>query len=259
MSTETPRTPTGPTTITRRDRLRAQTMVEIKAAARQQVIAHGPGGIQLRAVARHVGLTAPALYRYFPSLDDLVISLTVDLYEELIAALTSARDADPAAGVFTRMLDTSRAFRFWAVSNPREFGLLFATPQASFEHTPDTPCEQASSQFGNVFAALFLEIWETFPFDVDEPGSLAPGMVEGLTPYWTWLTDELSPTIPMGAVVVFLEGWIRLYGTVAMEVFGHLSWAMPDGAAMFEQSLRSLARAVNQVDKYRPPTTPPNP
>ena len=32
----------------------------------------GPSGIQLRAVARDVGLTAPALYRYFPSLEDLV-------------------------------------------------------------------------------------------------------------------------------------------------------------------------------------------
>ena len=239
----------------RRDRQRAATMAEIKSAARAQVVKHGPGGIQLRAVARDVGLTAPALYRYFPSLDDLAAALTVDLYNELIAALTAARDADVEADVFAKMMSTSRAFREWAVSNPAEFGLLFATPQASFEHPVGTPCEEASSRFGNVFAELFLEIWQDYPFEVDQPQALAPGMVEGLTPYWTWLTSELAPTIPLGAVVVFLECWIRLYGTVAMEVFGHLSWAVPDGSAMFEQSLRSMAQSVKQVDRYTAPTT----
>ena len=247
------RTAAGATVGTRRDRLRAQTMGEIKAAARRQVIADGPGGISLRAVARDVGLTAPALYRYFPSLDDLVIGLTVDLYSELTSSLERARDSDPDQDAFTRMLNTSRAFRLWAVNNPREFGLLFATPQAPFAHAPDTPCEAASSRFGNVFAELFLEIWDSHPFDVDPPESLAPGMVEGLSPYWSWLTDSVAPNIPMGAVVVFLEGWIRLYGTVAMEVFGHLSWAMPEGSAMFEQSLVSLAASVHRVDRYRPP------
>lgn len=253
MSASTTVDPSVPSGVSRRDRMRAQTMAEITTAARQLVIAEGPSGIQLRAVARDVGLTAPALYRYYPSLNDLVIALTVELFEELVEALKTARDADPTADVFTRMLNTSRAFRGWAVNNPQEFGLVFATPQASFAHAPDSACDVASGEFGTVFAELFLEIWDQYPFDVDPPDALAPGMVEGLTPYWTWLTETLAPTIPMGAVVVFLEGWIRLYGTVAMEVFGHLSWAVADGAAMFEQSLRSLATSVHRTEAYSPP------
>lgn len=241
----------------RRDRLRAQTMTEITAAARQRLVADGPGGIQLRAVARDVGLTAPALYRYYPSLEDLVAALTVDLYDELIEAMVRARDVDPDADAFARMLGTSRAFRRWAVTHPHEFGLLFANPAAAFAHAPDSPCQEASSRFGNVFAELFLEIWAGYPFDVEEPETLPAGMVEGLTPYWSWLTSEVAPTIPMGAVVVFLECWVRMYGTVAMEVSGHLSWAMPDGAPMFEQSLRSMARAVGQPARYAPPVTAP--
>ena len=55
--------------------------------------------------------------------------------------------------------------------------------------------------------------------------------------------------------MVFLECWVRMYGTVAMEVSGHLSWAMPDGAPMFEQTLRSMATAVDQPDRYAPPAT----
>jgi AcrR family transcriptional regulator len=238
---------------TRRDRLRAQTLDEIKSAARQQLIEHGRGGVSLRAVARAVGLTAPALYRYFPSLDELLLALTADLYDELTEQLEAARDKKPGADVFERMLTTSRAFRRWGVANPAEFGLVFATPQGSFAHAPATPCETASSRFGNVFAGLYLEIWATHPFPVEPVETMAPELVENLTAYHTWLTENLAPTISMGAVVVFLEDWVRLYGAVAMEVFGHLSWAVPDGAAMFEQTMRSMAASVHQPDAYQPP------
>jgi AcrR family transcriptional regulator len=245
-----------PTAGTRRERLREQTREEIKAAARAQLVAHGPSGIQLRAVAREVGLTAPALYRYFPSLDDLVLALTVDLYDELIARMEQARDrVQPSAHLdaYAEMLAISRAFRAWATHHPAEFALLFATPPAAFSQAPDNACQEASGRFGTLFASAFLRMWDEHPFPVDAPDQLAPGLADGLRPYWEWLTAALAPDIPMGAVVVFLEGWVRIYGIVAMEVFGHLTWAVPDGAAMFEETLRGLAQAVDRPDAYRPP------
>ncbi|HVQ88809.1 MAG TPA: TetR-like C-terminal domain-containing protein, partial [Actinomycetes bacterium] len=136
----------------------------------------------------------------------------------------------------------------WAVDHPAEFALLFATPPASFEHPTGSPCEEASSRFGNVFAELFLEIWHTHPFPIDD--EVAADLAESLSPYWTWLTQERMADIPMAAVVVFLEDWTRLYGTVAMEVFGHLQWAVPNGEAMFEQTLRAMARSVNAMEQY---------
>jgi hypothetical protein len=60
--------------------------------------------------------------------------------------------------------------------------------------------------------------------------------------------------MPVGAVVIFLEGWVRIFGSVAMEAFGHLSWALQDGEPMFEQVMRSLAELVHRPDAYRPPS-----
>jgi AcrR family transcriptional regulator len=242
-------------TPSRRDRLREQTRDEIKAAARAELVAHGPGGIQLRAVARDVGLTAPALYRYFPGLDELVLALTVDLYDELIGRMEQARDAATAAqsDAYQEMLAISRAFRGWAVEHPAEFALLFATPPAEFAHQPDNACQEASGRFGTLFASAFIRMWEEHPFPVDPPDALAVGLSEGLLPYWEWLTATLAPDMPMGAVVCFLEGWVRIYGTVAMDVFGHLSWAVTDANPMFEEMLRGLAVRVGRPDAYRPP------
>jgi AcrR family transcriptional regulator len=241
-------------TPSRRDRARTQTLAEIKAAARTELVTNGPGGIQLRAVARQVGLTAPALYRYYPGLDDLVQDLTADLLLELVSQLEQARDDEPTGDPFVRMLEVARAFRGWAIAHPAEFGLTFASPPAEWGRAPGTACEQAGSRFGNVFAQLFLQMWATAPFDIPDLADLAPGVEPVLRPYWTWLTSEVAPGIPMPAVVRFLEGWTRIYGSIALETFGHLSWAMPDGAPMFEQTLIGLAEMVGRPDAYSPPS-----
>lgn len=239
------------TAVSRRDRVREQTRTEIKAAARRLLVTDGPTGIQLRPVAREVGMTAPGLYRYFPSLEELVAAVTVDLFGELCDAMERA--ADPAPDPFARMLALSRAFRRWAVEHPHEFGLLFAIAPTALGQEPENPCQQASDRFGNLFALTFLQMWQESPFPVAD--DVDPAMAAALTPYWTWLTGALDPDLPLGAVVVYLEGWVRIFGSVATESFGHLAWAMPDGEPMFEQVMRSLADLVHRPDAYRPPAT----
>lgn len=235
--------------VTRRERLREQTLAEIKTAARTHLVAQGPSGIQLRAIARDVGLTPPALYRYFPSLEDLVDAVTVDLFGELCDAMEdAARDADDP---FTRMLALSRSFRAWAIGHPHEFGLLFGVAPTALGQEPTNACQQASDRFGNLFATAFIAMWQTSPFPVET--DLPADLQRELDPYWSWLTATLVPDMPMGAVVLFLEGWVRIFGCVAMEAFGHLSWAMHDGAPLFEQVMRSLAEMVGRPEAYTPP------
>ena len=86
------------TSPTRRERLRTATVAEIKDLARRLLVTGGPTAISLRAIAREMGMTAPAIYRYFPSLDALVVELTEDLYDELRESIEAARDGCPADG-----------------------------------------------------------------------------------------------------------------------------------------------------------------
>lgn len=237
---------------TRRERLREQTLDEIKAAARGHLVAQGPSGIQLRAIARDVGLTAPALYRYFPSLEDLVEAVTVDLFGELCDAMET--DAREVVDPFARMLALSRAFRRWAIGHPHEFGLLFGITPTALGQEPTNACQQASDRFGNLFATAFIAMWQAAPFPVETREGLPENLRVELDPYWSWLTSTLVPDMPMGAVVRFLEGWVRIFGCVAMEAFGHLSWAMRDGEPLFEQVMRSLAEMVQRPEAYAPPT-----
>ena len=85
----------------RRDRLRAATIEEIIATARRLLVTNGPDAVSLRAIAREMGMTAPGLYRYFGSHEELVRHVIAGIFTELsgdihqaIEAAAGARGAD---------------------------------------------------------------------------------------------------------------------------------------------------------------------
>ncbi|HEV7657056.1 MAG TPA: TetR/AcrR family transcriptional regulator [Mycobacteriales bacterium] len=242
------------TTLSRRERVRAATVAEIKETARRILVAEGPDGLSLRAIAREMGMTAPALYRYFPSREDLVIALIADLYDELTEALEAARDGEAEAGAPFQLGAASREFRGWALANRREFELLFGSPipGRGEDEDDDDPAHQASERFGLIFGGLVARIYLDDPFPIPADEEIPPELRQELETWRSWFPVEL----PLGAAQVFLSCWIQLYGMVAMEVFGHLRFALSDAEPMFESELRDLATKLGFADKY-PPSPPP--
>src|SRR5882724_7555711 len=86
----------GTVTASRRTRLRAATTDEIKTLARRQLAEQGPGAVSLRAIAREMGTASSALFRYYPSFNDLISALVVDAYNDVADAIAAARDTRPA-------------------------------------------------------------------------------------------------------------------------------------------------------------------
>ena len=223
--------------ISRRDRLRGSTLDEILSVARGQLVAAGPGGISLRAIAREMGMTAPALYRYFDSLEDLVVALVAACYDDLTAAIEAERDRHLEESVGVRMIACSRAFRRWALAHRPEFNLLFGTPIPDLNLDPEGPAEQAGRRFGGVFGAMFVELWATAPFPVPDSDEIEPALAAGLIE----CREKMGiGDLPLGAVLAYMSSWVKLYGTVTMEVFGHLEFATSDGEPLFELTLREI-------------------
>lgn len=236
MSSVSSEAPLGAGT-TRRERVRAQTVQDIKSAARQHLVAAGPGGVQLRPIARDLGMTAPALYRYFDSHEALLEALVADCYGEVAAVIEA--EVDPARGdLRTRLTGSARAFRGWAIAHPAEFTLLFGSPIPGVAPAEESESHHQARRFGQAFGRLFAELWATQPFPVGEP--LAPDLRALLEEY----ADHVGVPLPPEAIAVFLSCWVRLYGAVTMEVFGHLSFALDDPGPLFE---RELARMCTEL------------
>lgn len=240
--------------VTRRERARADTLREIKTTARRVLVEQGADGLALRAVAREMGMTAPGLYRYFTSREDLVEHVVADLYDELNEVLEAARDAATPSTAAARLLATSRAFRTWATSHHAEFGLLFGSPAesevlaAAHEHK-DGPAVAAGLRFGQIFGALIAQIYLERPFPVPAEEELEPTLQQQLRDW----CDTLPVPLPLGVVYVFLSCWIRLYGMVCMEVFGHLRFALIDAEPMFEAELHAMGTLLGVGEQYARP------
>lgn len=234
---------------TRRDRVRAATTAEIKTAARRLLVDSGPEAMTLRAIARQMGMTAPAIYRYFASYDDLRTAVAGDLLGELLQAVVLDGPAPADVDPVELAIGKARAFRRWAVEHPAEFALTFAQPPPDHDHGPDDPCTELAGkqQFGGAFFQLFARIWAATPFEVLPEDRIDPRLVPGLR---RWGDENGGPDVPVGALFVFLTLWVRLYGLVALEVFGHLSFALDDAEAFFEMTMRDL------VDRLRTGRTP---
>jgi AcrR family transcriptional regulator len=238
--------------VSRRDRVRAETVQEIKAAARKVLVEQGVDGLALRAVARELGMTAPAIYRYFSSREDLIENVVVDLYDELCDHMEAARDATVPARPAPQLLAASRAFRSWATTHHAEFGLLFGSagdgvvPAHGVDATDDSPAQLAARRFGAVFAVLVAQIYEERGFPIPSDDEIAPDLQAQLLEWCTKFPVQL----PLGVMQVFLSCWIRLYGLVCMEIFGHLKFAVSDAGPLFEAELHGLAEVLGVADAY---------
>jgi len=237
---------------TRRDRLRAATTQEIIETARRLLVTEGPEGASLRAIAREMGMTAPALYRYFGSHEELlrhvVASIFTDLTDYVRAAVGAAvadapDDLSYEEVMALKLLAGCRGFRGWTLEHVPEFSMIFGSPLPGLEvlhEISSDPTIDCGYQFGNVFLDLFGDLYRKYPFAIPADEDIEPSLREQLRRF----RDGTSSDLPLGALQTFLRCWVRLYGAVSLEAFGHLKFALDDPSPMFELMLTDLAAMV---------------
>jgi len=221
--------------MTRRERQREATYEEIVTTART-LLAAGEE-LSLRAVATRMGLTAPALYRYVGSYQELVdlVAFEIDkaATEEFRAAAATQPDDDPVA----QLVCAAVAFRRWALRDRAEFTLAFANP------TADTTCVRrellTAATSGHYMNGLLLQVWELTRFPHPRLEELDPVVVTTLRDPLMPIDASRVPDEHRGLLWVFQQAWASLYGTVTLEVFGHLDPRIIESGRLFEEMVRS--------------------
>lgn len=171
-----------------RARYRQQVRDEVQSTAWEQISEAGASALSLKAIATKMGMTAPALYRYYASRDELLTQLILSTYQDL-AELTEA--AARAETTPTHQLrDIAQALRRWALDNPQRYLLVYGTPVPGY-HAPPEATELAKRIFAPILAG--------FAALTGDPED-----------------DPESPTLLRS--VTF---WTRLHGVLSLELAGH--------------------------------------
>ncbi len=225
---------------TRRERLHAATREEIKQVARRQIAQEGAPSLSLRSIAREMGLTPPALYRYFNNRDDLVTALIVDAYNSLADSLTTAAEEHPPHHYAERFLAFALAYRAWAVSHPQDYALVFGTPIPGYQGPVEIIVPVASRSM-----ALLLALLET----AHQAGQLKlpaiyaylPPVLDSLLQSWQ---QRYGVTPPTPVLYVALAGWGQLHGLVTLELFHHLQPMVSDPEQLYRYETLALCQRL---------------
>ncbi|MET0449943.1 MAG: TetR/AcrR family transcriptional regulator [Aeromicrobium sp.] len=220
---------------TARQRAREEITAEILGAARIRLATTGPGALSLRAVARDVGMVSSAVYRYFPSRDELLTALIVEAYDDLGAAAESADDTvtdrDDARA---RWMTTCRAVRSWAVTRPHEYALLFGSPVNDYAAPRDTVAPAS-----RVILRL-LEIVEATrrsgAAGPPPPDSVSPGFGDSVQDALASVEEltGVEADLPVELVGRTLLAWSAIFGVISFELWGHFLGSVNDPETYFE-------------------------
>lgn len=260
-----------------RERARIEVTAAIKDEARKQLAADGAAKLSLRAVARELGMVSSALYRYFPSRDELLTALIVDAYDAVGETAEAARDAAEGpvgasgtgasgtrasgsrasgsmasgavvGGYRERWTAVACAVRDWAVAHPHEYALIYGSPVPGYIAPQDTI--GPASRVGLVLIGLVRDAYGA-------DGLAVPPLSEELRPEAARMAADLAPDLPPAVVAALVAAWAQLFGLISFEVFGQFNRVVEAREAMFRQAAGELARAVGITDVPTPGPTRP--
>jgi AcrR family transcriptional regulator len=214
---------------------RAELTRAILDSAGRQLVEVGPAALSVRAVARDLGMASSAVYRYFPSRDALLTALLIEAYDDLGDAVEKAdAGAGERSDLDARWHAVCHAIHDWARAQPHRYALLYGSPVPGYA-APDDTVSSAARITGAILAILHDA--QQAGLDPAPPMPLSAAEREGLAP----VRGFVDPPFDDDTLARGLIAWSALFGTISLELFGHMYRGVLDYDAHFAQVVDQLA------------------
>jgi AcrR family transcriptional regulator len=228
-----------------RERARAEITREIMQEAQRQVAAHGAPGLSLRAVARELGMVSSALYRYFPSRDELLTALIIDAYDALGQAAETSGAGLAAADTRGRWRALCTTIRAWALAHPHEYALIYGSPVPGYRAPQATiaPAVRAARVFGRIIADA--NRGDANRGDANRGDGTADDDHQVLSPVVAGqasaVAEAIAPGTPGPVIARGLVAWTQLFGMISFELFGQLAGSADPADEFFSYAVEQMA------------------
>lgn len=207
----------------------------IKETAWKQIAEYGAPTLSLRAIARELGITAPAIYNYFADRDALVTALIIDAYISFGDSQLAARDTLPMEDVNGRMKAIGMAYRDWAHTYPQRYQLIFGTPIPGYE-APLMEVLPSAARSLTALVSVVEQLRTSGKLDIKTFPEVKEEFKVG---FETWKTYGADADILSLSVAMII--WARVHGIVSLEIAGNLPPFGASGNDLYLYELDSIA------------------
>ena len=208
----------------------------IKETAWNQIAEFGAPALSLRAIARALNITAPAIYNYFPDRDALVTSLIIDAYTSFGDFQLAARDEIPADQLIERLKAIGEMYRQWARTYPQRYQLIFGTPLPGYQ-APLMEVLPSGARSLSALVSVIDDLRIANKLQSQDYPKIQPGY-EPQFEVWKGFAgnyDILSLSVSM---II----WSRVHGLVSLEISNNMPPFGVDGSALYHYELESIVR-----------------
>jgi AcrR family transcriptional regulator len=227
--------------LTRRERQRAATVEEIKEVARRLMREQGTVDVRFTDIAKEMGMTPPALYRYFADRDALLTELIAEAYRELGLEVAEAREQRDPDDIGGRWIAVGTAYRNWARRESEQFALILGMPVPGYVAPEDGPTTDAAKDAMAQLSLLFIRAAEL--------GVLREPLVRDVSDEMAACAAEKHPElgglVPPESFQAMIQAWATLHGITCLDAYGQFDWMTDDAReALFVSTLHTAALAA---------------
>jgi AcrR family transcriptional regulator len=212
----------------------------ILEVARQQMAQHGTAGLGLRAIARELDVTAPALYRYFPTHDDLITALVIEGFTGLAEAVEGAQESHLHLPLRDQLREVLLAYRQWAVEHPVDFQLIYGSPIPGYQAPGEVTVPIVVRGF-KVIIGLIEALLQAGQINRETVYHHIP---EATRQYLHERIEQDHYPVSDVAMYMGVVGWGQLHGIIMLELFGHLGPVVGDVDGYYAGQVESLLVAM---------------
>lgn len=218
----------------------------IKDTARRLMHENGTSGLSMRAIARELGMTAPALYYYFENMDALITALIVDGFNRIADALAQTQEACKDLHPIAQLMEILKTYRQWAITNRSDFQLLYGNPIPGY-HAPREVTVPAVIRGFVILTTAIHNVLDTGEVKVLEHMLKLPESTYHMQMQLIANVNEttaeqrdMMASFSVESLTLAIIGWGQIHGLIMLELFEHLQPVVGDTEAYYEQQLRTM-------------------
>ncbi len=218
----------------RREERHPDLLTAIKDSAWKQIAEFGASSLNLRAIARDLGIAAPSIYNYFPNRDNLVTMLIVDAYNSLAETQETTLEVNASASLSIKLFSLGIAYRDWVMTFPQRYQLIFGTPIPNY-NAPDDVTVPAATRALVPLINVIQDLQREKKLRTEQLARMSTKL-EAMLKSW----QEVEGSSDIETLYLAIVIWSRLHGMIGLEIGKQLPSFIDDPAEIFRREMNNI-------------------